>query len=70
MGTRSTFNALFLKNIDFPHWIDVDIACFKKKYKKNKKNQNLQKARSWGTKFENLVIFLPINTGLLNTLKR
>jgi len=37
MGTRSTFNALFLKIIDFPHWVDVDIACFKKNTKKIRK---------------------------------
>jgi hypothetical protein len=34
MGTHSTFNALFLKIIDFPHWVDVDIACFEKIQKK------------------------------------
>ena len=32
-----------------------------KNTKKNKKNQNLQKERSWGTKFEDLAIYLPIN---------
>jgi hypothetical protein len=33
---------LFLKIIDFPHRVDVDIARFQK-IQKNKKNQNLQK---------------------------
>jgi hypothetical protein len=40
---------------DFPYWVDVEIARFQK-YKKNEKNQNLQKKtgkekerKSWGT---------------------
>ena len=42
-----------------------------KKIQKNKKKIKIYKKRgSWGTNFENLAIFLPINTGFLNTLKR
>jgi hypothetical protein len=40
-----------------------------RKIQKNKKNQIYKKERSWGTKFENLAIFLPINTSLYNTQK-
>jgi hypothetical protein len=40
-----------------------------KKYKKIRKIK-IYKKRSWRTKFENLATFLPINTSLLNTLRR
>ena len=40
-----------------------------KKYKKIRKIK-IYKKRSWRTKFENLTTFLPINTSLLNTLRR
>jgi hypothetical protein len=41
-GTRSTFNALFLKSLIFLIESMLILLVFKK-YKKNKKNQNLQK---------------------------
>ena len=39
------------------------------KIAKKHRKSSLKKERSWGTKFGNLAIFLPINTGPLNTLK-
>jgi len=48
------------------------IRKFQKKQEKSKKTRKIKftiKERSWGTKFENLATFLPINTGLLNTLE-
>ena len=53
----------YFKIIDFPLWVDIDIACFQKIQKKSK----FTKKKSWGTKFENLAIFVPINTGLQHT---
>jgi len=50
-GTRSTFNTSFLKIIDFPHWVDVDIAHFQKNTQ-NVRKIKIYKKRSWGTKFE------------------
>jgi hypothetical protein len=38
----------FFEIIDFSHWVGVDIALFQK-YKKNKKNQNLQKKKVEGS---------------------
>jgi len=53
---------------DFPHRVDVDIARFQK-IQKNEEKSNLQKERSWGTKFGNIATLFPINIGPLNTLK-
>ena len=54
-GTRSTFNASFLKSLIF-HIESMLIFARFQKYKKNKKDQNLQTKRgkekerkSWGT---------------------
>jgi hypothetical protein len=45
--TYSTFNVSFSKLMIFLIWVDID-----KKNPKNKKNQNLQKEKSWGTNLE------------------
>jgi len=72
-GMRSTFNTLYFKITDFPHFELMLIRKIQKKNKKNPKNTRkikfTKKRRSWGTKFENLATFLPINIGLLNILE-
>ena len=62
LWNSSTFKALFLKSLIL--FIRVDVN---KKSKKIRKIKFTKKKRSWGTKFGNLQIFLPINAGLHNT---
>ena len=51
------------------HWFSSLSRCWFARFQKIQKKSKFTKKRSWGTNFENLAIFLPINTGLQHTQK-
>ena len=48
LSNTFNFSLVVFKILDFPHWFNVDIACFQKYKKKKQEKSKFTKKESWG----------------------